>query len=154
MSLIDEVVAFLEARGLRVAVERVEDGARLDATRAGSELPWALLAGVDEVDHRVAIYTVDALAVPAPTRHEVALLLTRVNYGLTIGNFELDLDDGELRYKTSVDLGGDPPSERILGALLDSNLTAMTTYLDAIHSVALGVTSAEDTAEGLDEGGL
>ena len=39
-------------------------------------------------------------------RQIVAELLARINYGLNIGNFELDMTDGEIRYKTSIDVEG------------------------------------------------
>ena len=33
----------------------------------------------------------------------MAEYLHRANYGLRVGNFELDYDDGEIRYKTYID---------------------------------------------------
>jgi len=30
--------------------------------------------------------------------------LTRANYGLNIGNFEMDFQDGEIRFKTAIDV--------------------------------------------------
>ena len=35
--------------------------------------------------------------------NQVAEYLHRANYGLRVGNFELDYDDGEIRYKTYID---------------------------------------------------
>ena len=40
-------------------------------------------------------------------RSAVAEFLTRANYGLNWGNFELDMNDGEIRYKVMVDCGDD-----------------------------------------------
>ena len=37
----------------------------------------------------------------------IAEFLTRTNYSMIIGNFELDFADGEIRYKTSIDVQGD-----------------------------------------------
>lgn len=40
-------------------------------------------------------------------RANVAEFLTRANYGMRWGNFELDMNDGEIRYKILVDCGDD-----------------------------------------------
>ena len=40
--------------------------------------------------------------VPDARRLEVAEFLHRVNYGLLLGNFEMDYDEGEVRFRTSL----------------------------------------------------
>ena len=47
-----------------------------------------------------------AHARPEEMRVPMAEFLTRANYGLRIGNFEMDFEDGEVRYKSSVDFEG------------------------------------------------
>src|SRR5512134_1603120 len=51
-------------------------------------------------------YAVAPIKVPEDDRPAVAEYLTRANYGLRIGNFELDYADGEVRYKSSLDFEG------------------------------------------------
>jgi hypothetical protein len=55
-------------------------------------------------------------------RDEVLRLIARANWGLIIGSFELDLDDGHLRFKSSLDFDGtelndDLISNAVLGAI-------------------------------------
>ncbi|MBQ3402652.1 MAG: hypothetical protein IJG65_04675 [Synergistaceae bacterium] len=45
---------------------------------------------------------------------EMAEFICRANYGLRNGNFELDVTDGEIRYKTFVDCDGIIPTEEII----------------------------------------
>jgi hypothetical protein len=45
-------------------------------------------------------YVVASTRAPEEVRLAVAEFLTRANYGMRIGNFELDYSDGEVRYKT------------------------------------------------------
>ncbi len=45
---------------------------------------------------------------------EMADFICRANYGLRNGNFELDMTDGEVRYKCFVDCDGITPSEEIV----------------------------------------
>jgi hypothetical protein len=40
---------------------------------------------------------------PKSARHDVAEFIALANYGIIIGNFELDFEDGAVRFKTSID---------------------------------------------------
>ena len=45
----------------------------------------------------------------------IAEFICRANYGLNLGNFELDMRDGEIRFKYSVDCdGGSVPNTEII----------------------------------------
>lgn len=44
------------------------------------------------------------MKIPKDKRAQVAELLTRINYDLDVGNFELGFDKGELYFRSSVDL--------------------------------------------------
>lgn len=52
----------------------------------------------------------------AATMKRTAEFLTRANYGLVFGNFEMDMHDGEIRYKTFVPCGGEAPSPMLFAA--------------------------------------
>ena len=71
-------------------------------------------------------------------RREVSQFLTGANYGLAAGNFELDLEDGEIRYKTVLHSYGDGLDAELLKKLVRSNGMAMETYLPGIGSVITG----------------
>jgi hypothetical protein len=61
--------------------------------------------------------------------------LTRANSGMIIGNFELDFADGEIRYKTSIDVKGDFLSFELIKQLVYANVMMMDEYLPGIMSV-------------------
>jgi hypothetical protein len=48
-------------------------------------------------------YVMVPVKAPDEKRAAVAEFITRANYGLRIGNFEMDFTDGEIRYKSSLD---------------------------------------------------
>lgn len=52
---------------------------------------------------RFLYYLVFRDRVPVYSRQQVMECITRANYDLVIGNFELNLDDGLLRFKSSID---------------------------------------------------
>ena len=52
--------------------------------------------------------------VPAEQRDEVARHINRVNWDLMIGNFEMNHDDGQVRFRSSVDFSGGELKETTL----------------------------------------
>lgn len=72
----------------------------------------------------------------APNRRAAcAELLTRVNFGLTHGCFELDYEDGELRYRTGVALASAEASPELVEHLVFSNLCTVDRFFGAIMKV-------------------
>jgi hypothetical protein len=80
-------------------------------------------------------YSVCPLAAPESKRTAIAEFIARANYGMLIGNFELDFTDGEIRYKTSIDVQGDFLSFELIKQLVYANVTMMDEYLPGIMSV-------------------
>ena len=68
-------------------------------------------------------------------RQIVAELLARINYGLNIGNFELDMTDGEIRYKTSIDVEGGELTRRMVETLIAVNISTTDRYFAAFTDV-------------------
>ena len=99
---------------------------------------WAFYAQAAEDKGLVLLYSICPVRAPKARRPEVAELLTRANYGLAAGNFELDLEDGEVRYKTVVQLHGQGLDGITLKRVVRANGTAMETYLPAIRAVIDG----------------
>lgn len=52
------------------------------------------------------IYVIYTVRVPEARRQHVMELITRANYKMTLGNFEMDSGDGEIRFRISLDLIG------------------------------------------------
>ncbi len=99
---------------------------------------WACYLHARERDAQLLVYSVMTEDVPAERRAAVAEFLTRVNYVMTIGNFEMDYDDGEVRYKTSVDVEGDRLSIAMTRQLFALNVATMDLFLPGIEAVIRG----------------
>ena len=63
---------------------------------------------------------------------------------MIIGNFELDFIDGEIRYKTSIDVGNDILTQELMKQVVYTNVMTMDTYQPAIMSVIYSDVSPED----------
>jgi hypothetical protein len=99
---------------------------------------WKFYAQVVEAHGLVLLYSVCPVRVPEERRDEVSRFLTLANYGLAAGNFELDFEDGEIRYKTVLQLQGGELDGMTLRRLVRANGIAMETYLPGIGAVITG----------------
>lgn len=70
--------------------------------------------------------------VPEEKRLYMCELLTRLNSGKFLGNFEMDYEDGEIRYKTSMLLGSKLIESGILENLIMTNILTMDTSLSGL----------------------
>jgi hypothetical protein len=95
----------------------------------------------EEQDHMV-MYSVLPVFAPPIRQDEVAGFITRANSGMIIGNFELDYQDGEVRFKTSVDLEDVNELRMLLRNMIYANVLTMDKYLPGLMRVIYGGVSA------------
>jgi len=72
----------------------------------GKNGKWACFARAREQQEQMVFYSICPVNVPQHKLMAVAEFLTRANSGMILGNFELGFTDGEIRYKTSIDVEG------------------------------------------------
>lgn len=89
-------------------------------------------------------YTLCPLSAPESQRRAIAELIIKINYGMAIGNFELDFADGEIRYKTSLDVEGDRLSQALIKQAVYLNVLTMDRYLPIISAVIEGTISVDE----------
>ncbi len=124
-------------------VERVGDDPVLRLPYEGAAGNWQCFAQAREEQFQFVFYSVYPVLVPADRRAAMAELLTRANYGLVLGNFELDYDDGEVRFKTSLDVEGSRLTGALIQACVYANVVMMDQYMPGIVALlAEGVAPA------------
>ncbi len=69
-----------------------------------------------------------ALKVPAERRAAVAEFIARVNYKCFIGAFDLDFENGSVRFRCGIDVEGGTLTEKMV-----DNLFGMTSYMADVH---------------------
>lgn len=104
----------------------------------GNNGRWLCFAQAREDMSQVVFYSVAPVQVPPEKRLAISEFITRANYGLILGNFELDFGDGELRYKTSIDVEGTTLNMELLQPLTFVNVSTMDRYLPGIMGVIYG----------------
>ncbi len=114
----------------------------------GKNGDFELYAFAREEQRQVVVYSVCEKLTPPEKRAAIAELLARANYGLILGNFELDFDDGEIRFRTSRTIGPQMLDGKDMRELIATNVSAMDLYLPAIEAV---LTSDITPAAAIDE---
>lgn len=144
----DALQSFFDASGWPVdAVEQPRPA--LQSEFEGEDGTWMCYALALEDADQALFYSVYPDAIPHDRRGPVAELITRINFDLPIGNFELGLDTGELRMKTSIDVDGDSISVPLVRNLVTANVVVMNRYLPALRSVAFDHQSPADALNDL-----
>lgn len=93
---------------------------------------------VDEEKCWLIFYSYLPVNAPADKMAQVAEFVSRANRGMRIGNFELDFDDGEIRYKTSIDVEGGELADKMIDNLLRANLTTTDRYFNGLMELIYG----------------
>ncbi len=118
----------------------LEGSLALTLNFAGQNARWTCYAQAREEQQQFVFYSLCPVIIPEDRRAEVLEFLTRANYGLIIGNFEMDLDEGEVRYKTSFDCEDVPVTPALFKNAIYPNLAMMDQFLPGI----LALVYAED----------
>jgi hypothetical protein len=140
-SLLDQVTSYLERKNLKY--ENAMNVAAIVTIR-GKNGQFNLVIQVREDDQQVIAYSVNPNTTPLERLDEMAIFVTLANYGIFIGNFELDMRDGEVRYKASHALYSETLSDEVLGALIQHSVGTFDQYAPGIRGVAEGTINARD----------
>jgi hypothetical protein len=84
---------------------------------------------------------------PPERIEETARFITHANWGLTIGNFEMDYHDGHVRFKSSVNFAHTELSEILIRNAILSAMNAVETYVGPLIEVMAGGKTAEQAID-------
>ena len=140
VSAFDAVLEYLESEELVFAV--VEPGRAVAIELDDEEATWSCTAIWDDEDETLFFY--GACGVVPPARLAAAAeYITRANSGLSVGNLEMDYDDGEVCVKTSADLTDLEVVTALIDHLLGANVVAVAAFAPGLLEVIEGRDPAE-----------
>jgi hypothetical protein len=140
--ILDVVAQFLEEDDWPYT--KLEGKTVLRTGFSGENGQWSCFAQALEERYQFVFYSIIPNKAPEERRPAMAEFLTRANYGLLIGNFEMDFSDGEIRYKTSIDVEDDELTPALLKQLLYANVLTMDRYWPGIMAVLYSDISPAD----------
>ncbi|MEM0980963.1 MAG: YbjN domain-containing protein [Cyanobacteria bacterium P01_H01_bin.58] len=133
------------------AYVQLADGVSLQLAFQGDAGRWTCLARSDDAAAQLVFYSVCPMTVSETKTNAIAELLMRANDGLIIGNFELDFETGEIRYKTSLDVEGDRLTPALMQSLVYANVHTFDQYLPAIIAVLDGQATPVDAIAAIEQ---
>jgi len=139
------VLEFFREEKFKIEVEEENKSIFLFISGVGGT--WMGLLKVYEEGGQIVFYSAIPTRVPAENRWAVMEFITRANYNLLVGNFEMDFDDGEVRFKTSIDVSGETLTPGLVKNIVYFNLIAMDRYLESLMTVMYGGKKAKDAFE-------
>jgi len=110
-------------------------------------------ADVEEDKDWLIFYSYLPVNVPGEKIASASEFFARANRGMRIGNFELDVDDGEIRYKTSIDVEGGDLTHKMMDNLLRANLSTMNRYFNGVMQLIYSNRSATDLIREIEQPG-
>ncbi|WP_044302474.1 YbjN domain-containing protein [Rhodopirellula sallentina] len=145
-ALVDQLSAYLD-RGAIVYDQDAERGL-FRMLFEGKHGDIRVMMIIDE--SMLQVFTHPANKIPESHRQLIAEAITRANYGLKLGNFEMDFEDGELRYQTALPLGDSFPEDDVIdhilyvgGAMIDRYVPAFLSIIYGNEDVKLAIAAAE-----------
>ena len=100
--------------------------------------PADIVILVNNVEDKYCYYQKYKILVPEEHRAKAALYLTYVNYGLAQGNFEMDLNDGEIRFKNSCQVNGSKLSTEMVKAMLGHSVGMYDRFFPGLMATIYG----------------
>ncbi|MDB9315300.1 YbjN domain-containing protein [Spirulina sp. CS-785/01] len=110
----------------------------------GQAATWSTLVKCIDEYQQLMVYSICPNKAPEPKLSNLQEFLTRANFGLKFGNFELDLEDGEIRFKTSVQFAGEIDPAPMIEECLSLNVVSFDRYLPGILQVMFTDTTPQD----------
>ena len=109
----------------------------------GDPLVEATVVRLSEELERLVLYVLLRPKAKKERRAEVAELVTRANYGMGDGNFEMDVDDGAVRFKIALDFTGMPLSPLLVRNMILDAMDTLEVYEGAFLRVFAGKAKAK-----------
>lgn len=134
--IFDAMRAFFDSDDWKYTL--LEERPTLQLGFSGEHANWNCFAQAREQHEQMVFYSLSPMNVPAERRAAVAEFMTRANYGLVIGNLEMDYADGEVRFKTSIDAEGVPLDPQLVRQVVYPNVLTFDRYLKGLLAVAFG----------------
>lgn len=132
-----KLVGHFQDRDLRYSTP--DDHQTVVADFRGDVGTYRVIARVDDADGLFQVFAYMPLRIPEGARPAVAEAVVRANFGLKVGKFEFDMDDGEVLYQASQILAGeesgDSLSDGMIGRLIATSLAMLDKYVPALLSV-------------------
>lgn len=150
--IFDSMEAFFKSDGWPIT--RIGDNPAFSTTFRSKTQSWTCIAQAVQEENLFLFYSVCPKEAPEDLRPQVAEFLTYANYSLLVGNLEMSVEDGDIRFRTSLYLPDLPPEDlqnngllvKMVRNIVYANVMNMAYFLPGLEAVLAGKTLAESFA--------
>jgi hypothetical protein len=139
--IMDVVLRFF--REDRWNFQHMEEKPVVRAGFRGEHGTWVCFARIDEQNRCLIFHSTMGMHIPLQYRAAVLEYLNRVNYSLMVGNFEMNFDTGDVRFRTSLEAPEGNIVLSMVRAMAYANVRTMDRYFTGVLSVVHGGLSPE-----------
>lgn len=113
-------------------------GAVVQVVAAGKVGKWISNIQPIEEERLLVINSILGIQVPEEKRAAIALLLTKLNYVVKVGAFQMNPENGEVAFRTThfIFEGDDEAAEELVGKLTLMSFSVIDTYYEEIQNMA------------------
>lgn len=145
-TVVDQMHAYLERGDIKFEHDSESGMFRLAFEGKHGDIRVLIVAE----ENLIQVFSHPANKIPSDHRVSIAQAVARANYNLKLGKFELDLDDGEIRFQTALPIGDAFPEDGVLdhvfyvgGAMIDRYLPAFLAIVYGNEDIKLAIEAAE-----------
>ena len=113
----------------------------------GKNGKFQCIADLIETENRFIFFSVCGANTPSDKKDKMLELLNSINYKLFFGNFEMDIDNGEIRFRTSMSYKNLTLDQNFIEELIMSNIITMDKHLTSFMALMFGDISVEKAME-------
>ena len=127
-----------------IAYELNEQNNWIRFTIKGTEASYICLLHADDKTRLVCAYVIPPVWVPESARPAMCEAIARANYGLACGAFDMDVGDGELRYRACIDVEGGELVPTMVHNLVGAGIALCNRYHAAFMRIIYGGATPEE----------
>jgi hypothetical protein len=139
--LLEKFTMFFDHEELKYRVD--EEKSVITSGFSGKHGEYRVLCRTIEDKDLLTCYTYYPCHVQEEKRDRAAEFLTRANYGMRLGNFEMDFSDGEVRYKTCIDVEDIEINLTFVKNFILPNIITADRYFPGMMKLLYGGVTAE-----------
>jgi len=142
--LIEQAIAIFSENGIQFT--RMDEGC-LQASFEAKHASYEVFVEAYEDLNIVGIYIYPPTKISDKSLSRIMEYITRINYGLRLGHFELDLDDGVLRFAHATGIEGSHITAPMLLNVLYFGLSALDDYYPGLMQIIFSGLSPKRACE-------
>ena len=132
----EQLIHLLDEREVQYEPNEEYETIRTDIR--GEAASYRVVAHVDADQELFQIFGYSPLGIPEGCRPAIAEAVARANFGLQVGKFELDVNDGDLRFQAAQIMTDNTVGEEVIDRLIGTTIAMLDRYLPAFLSVIYG----------------